>query len=74
MLYPKAQKALSIVFCTTLSTMADTFVKYANAMIFSRYRQYIPNKQHSWRIKAYVLADSLTGFTYDFIQGFSLAK
>ena len=29
-----------------------------------KYKQYIPNKPHSWGIKAFVLADSKTGYTY----------
>ncbi len=29
-----------------------------------KYKQYIPNQPHSWGIKAYVLADSRSGYTY----------
>ena len=29
-----------------------------------KYKQYIPNKPHSWGIKAFVLADSKSGYTY----------
>lgn len=28
------------------------------------YKQYIPNKPHAWGIKAFVLADSVSGYTY----------
>ena len=29
-----------------------------------KYKQYIPNKPHAWGIKAFVLADSRSGYTY----------
>ena len=31
-----------------------------------KYKQYIPNKPHAWGIKAYVLADSQSGYMYRF--------
>lgn len=34
--------------------------------ISHRYKQYLPNKPHSWGIKAFVLADSISGYLYRF--------